>query len=167
MTWTSPEGEQDEGVPGTSTVDIPATLARRLLHSEPWAGPPASRVLSGNAIADSRLAPVFHARGLSERVRSRSRTPDLGQRRTRQAHRLECAFTCRMYTREATKTGLKWPFTGGCVGKHEESGLEDGRRRVDDVVVVVGDHQNPPLVERGARMRDTHLHRGAYRQVLG
>ena len=42
------------------------------------------------------LAPIFHARGLPERMNVRSEPSGLVRRRTRQAHRLECGFTCRV-----------------------------------------------------------------------
>ena len=69
----------------------------------------------------SPLAPIFHARGLSERMESRWQTPDLG-RRTRQVGRLEFDFARRVHGREATKTGLKWRFTVGVQGNMRNQG---------------------------------------------
>ena len=105
--------------PPTRMSRTQSTAHYRLLV---WSGPWVFYV--GSGLPRSSISPDSSCTGFAERMNVRSETPDLVQRRTRQSHRPKCGFTGRVYTREATKTGLKWPFMRGCVGKHEESGLE-------------------------------------------
>ena len=54
-------------------------------------------------------------------------------------------FAVRVHANQAAKTGLKWSFMGGCVGKHEQSGLVGsrwlvlvGQRGLDQFPLSVG-----------------------------
>ena len=68
------------------------------------------------------LAPVLGARGLSERMGSRGRLMTCKGGGLDKTGDLKRLFTLGEHVREATKTGLKWPFIGGCVRSMKNQG---------------------------------------------
>ncbi len=81
-------------------------------------GPPTDDALLG-----SLLAPIFHARRLPRRFGSLNGLLTWDYGGLDRLVRLTATVTYELYANGARKTGLTWRFMGGCVWKHEESGL--------------------------------------------
>ncbi len=69
------------------------------------------------------LTPIFHARRLPRRFGSLNGLLTWDYGGLDRLVGLTATVTHELYTNGARKTGLTWRFMGGCVWKHEESGL--------------------------------------------